>query len=353
MAIYINLYNKYLIYNNYIYDMNSIKYLSNIELYNLLFFKKHIYYYKHKEVPKQLLSTIYKNRNIGNRISIKRGLITNRCYGKYLPSNIILYNNINDNYFDSNQALELNLGLPIYIIHQSKNKLWYFIKTYNYYCWIEKKYVTIVNKKIFNKYLNPKKFVIAMKDTYINNIFVNMGTKYPINKIIDNNIFICIPGRVKNKYNEINVKVNNIDFNTNFLSYNYNNFFKQAFTYLNTPYGWGGINNGIDCSGLIVNILKTFNILIPRDTSKQKKTVGTIIYNLNKCNISIIKKYITTNDIILFYTDKHVMIYYKTEKEKIYILHASSKYKKVVISLLDNTTINNIKSIHILKYYYL
>lgn len=349
MVIIVNIYNKYLLSLNYIYDMNNLDYLSNKNLKKLLFFKNKTYYYNYKVINQKYLNYIYKNRNIGNRIKVQRALIINRCYGKYLPSNIILYNNKNDNYFDCNQALELNIGLPIHIIHKSKNKLWYFIKTYNYYCWVEKKNIVKVNNYIYNKYLNHNKYVVALDNTFINNIYVNMGTKFPINRIENNNIFINLPSKYNNKYKEVIYKINSNVFKTKYLEYNYKNFINQAKKYINIKYGWGGIENGIDCSGLICNILKTFNILIPRDTSKQQQIIGTKIYNVSNLNTKQLLKYIQNNKIILLYTKTHVMILYKIINEMVYILHASSIYKKVVISKLNDITTKNITSIHILE----
>ncbi len=331
--------------------MDCIEYINNNKLNELLYFENKNYYYNHKLVNKKLIIKILNNRNIYTRIKPIKALIISRCYGKKLPSNIILYNKINDNYFDRNQLTELNIGLPVYIIHISKDKNWYFIKTYNYYCWINKKYICKVNNQLFYKYLHPNNFIITTNRLYLNsNIFLEMGVKLPLYKRLKYTTKIYLPTKYKNTIKEKIIEINNNFICINYLKYTNKNIYIQAIKYLNVNYGWGGINNGVDCSSLIVNVYKVFGLYLPRDTSKQQEIVGTNI--INTTNLNFIEKYkllTSINRPALIYLRGHVMLFLKYTNKRIYVIHASSIYMKVIISILDNKTIDKICSIHFIN----
>ncbi len=51
-----------------------------------------------------------------------------------------------------------------------------------------------------------------------------------------------------------------------------NKLVSEAQEWIGAPYSWGGnTRNGVDCSGLTVNIYKTIDITIPRNSREQKK----------------------------------------------------------------------------------
>src|SRR5690606_40715891 len=47
------------------------------------------------------------------------------------------------------------------------------------------------------------------------------------------------------------------------------NIIRQAFKFLGERYGWGHSYNARDCSGFLSEIFRSFNVLIPRNTSRQ------------------------------------------------------------------------------------
>ena len=91
------------------------------------------------------------------------------------------------------------------------------------------------------------------------------------------------------------------------------NIVNLARQFLNTPYYWGGRDShGIDCSGLIQNIMQMKNINFPRDTDMQE----------DFCTRSILRKNLKAGDLVFW--KGHVAL--MTDKKK--IIHANAFHMK-------------------------
>ncbi|WP_435299651.1 C40 family peptidase [Timonella sp. A28] len=75
---------------------------------------------------------------------------------------------------------------------------------------------------------------------------------------------------------------------------------EKAKTWIGVPYAWGGnTRNGVDCSGLVKNVLKEYGIDMPR-VARQQMTMGTPVANLEAAR---------PGDLVVFDHGKHIGIY--------------------------------------------
>ncbi|MGZ3615079.1 MAG: C40 family peptidase, partial [Thermodesulfobacteriota bacterium] len=113
------------------------------------------------------------------------------------------------------------------------------------------------------------------------------------------------------------------DVHRGFLSYTQSNLAHQAFKMLNHPYGWGDKLGGRDCSRFIMDLFRTFGILMPRNSREQAR-VGVDLGGV-KGNSSREKRKVLDQAIPLATTLRlpgHIMLYLGRDKGKHYVIHS-------------------------------
>ena len=287
----------------------------------------------------------------------KYGVVIRKSNLRFLPTNKQYIKNKNNN-FDYLQNSEIKFNEPVIVLFEYND--WYFVQSYNANGWVNKFDIALFKtKKSFQNYINYDKFVIVIdKKIIIDNLYLDMSVK--LNYLQENkeNYNIKLPKRDQYGFVYfIDKKISKNGLNNRYLEYNEKNLKNQVFKYLDTKYEWGGKNNGIDCSGFVLNVYGTFGIKLPRDSINQQKSTGNYISipeNMNLQNrLDLLKK---TKVGSLLYFKGHIMIYLGFIDNKPKIIHSIASYLNntpmsvkiddLYIKRINNTTfIQNISSI--------
>ncbi len=333
--------------NNSFYNLDNYINISKEDIYNI------INNYNIPSLPKYNGNIIYtkdniidilNNRNLNNiDNNIKKGLVIRRTNLRSLPTSINFYSNKNIKDFDRLQETEVYVNTPIVILQESLDKVYSFVITPTYAGWVLSNDIAYINEEELDYFINNDSFlVITDSKIKMENNSLDMGVKLPYIGVNEDGYIASIP--IKNNNNYVikkNIVIEKSKAHIGYLPYTKRNIIIEAFKYENTPYSWGGYNEGIDCSSYIANIFKTFGFVFPRNTSDQRNSIGevTSLEGMSKKNKLDI---IDDEYLSILYRIGHVMLYLGKINNINYIIHANAKDMEVSVTPLDNDNLEAI-----------
>ncbi len=276
-----------------------------------------------------------QNREAITDCEAVKAIVIQRSNLRSFPTSICMPYNENSD-FDYFQETELHVNTPILILHESKDKDWYFIKSPIYVGWLKKENIAYACEDDWKFFVSSKDFAICTETLLeIDGILIDMSVKLPYQKITEETVQLVLPSRGPNGLiQKSQVIVPRDKFHIGYLPYTKKNLLLQAFKYKGMSYSWGGKDTGIDCSSYIANLFRTFGFIFPRNASEQNHSVGDIISLQNK-TIAEKKQILELYSFGLLFQPGHVMLYLGIKDKKPYIIHASGTKGKVVLTNLN------------------
>jgi hypothetical protein len=243
--------------------------------------------------------------------------------------------------FDRFQHSSISPGSPIGIYHFSKDKGWAYVQTCFIRGWVRSRDLAVAREKKEVMDYEAAKERMTVTGNFINifddpsfrqSAFVaQMGDSFPLLSIPDNTpktnpcYLISIPSREDDGYLTLRKGYirSNEDVHRGVLPYTQENIARQAFKMLNHPYGWGDRAGGRDCSRFIMDLFKTFGILMPRN-SKDQAMVGMDLGQVDGKTLKE-KQKVLDQAIPLATTLQspgHIMLYLGKDKGRYYVIHS-------------------------------
>ncbi len=293
-------------------------------------------------------TNILNNRNIDkiqDQKTITKGIIVKRANLRSFPTETSIYTD-EKKAFDRFQESELHVNTQVLIIHESKDGIWNFVISSFYAGWVKKENIAIATSKDIDFFIKNNSFgVITESMIKVEDTILDMSVCLPYIGETEKGYNLILPKRKENGYiAKKQIIIEKDKAHIGYLPYTAENVSTQALRYEGVNYSWGGKDIGVDCSSFVKNIYKCFGFDFPRNTSSQEKSVGQIILLNNKTAIKKLEL-IKNNYPSLLYQQGHVMLYLGKKDNKYYIIHASSKEMKVVLSELTESS-SYIKSIN-------
>ncbi len=342
-------------FSPYYFYTDTNKYLfeiSRYELSKLITFDKLAYkgsYYGDRRMTKEDFENIKDNRNVSGIPSIivpQVGFTLRSLNMKLYPTNTTIHRG-NDK-FDANQYTRISAFAPVFILHISKDREFYYVMTEFMRGWIPAADVKIYSQVAFSG-IQQMPFIRVVQDNVtIGNVKYGIGDKVPMLSEDDKSVVVLTPDGSYAAVEKNNSFVSgNAVYSENFMK-------SMAESQLNNPYDWGGKEGYRDCSAYVRDLWRVFGADIPRSSGLQK-LVGKKLLDKPKSEeefyavLRNAKPYRT----LLFFKG-HVIMYGGMEDGDYVIYHAVNTLlnddgKKVVISKVAKNKLKEEKFVNIWK----
>ena len=298
--------------------------------------------------------------------TVRYALTIRRANLRFLPEAEGWFESKTDTHYDQMQATALNPSEPVAVLVESKDKKFVFVESKTYAGWLDVTTLAFTDKPTWLKYVSPQNYlnVTASRKTIPQGASLfQMGGKVLLRAADvqkDGSWAISIPNVDANGTiveQGLNVPKDNGTVK-GALPCSENNLIRQAFRFLGETYGWGGLEDGVDCSSFVQNVYRSVGVELPRDADQQSKAMPRSV-SLDGMNreqrLAIIKK---SKPGSLLFSKGHVMIYLgNDDKDEPLVIHALSSYytfgeqtakhyvRKVIVSDLHFTNSNKAEMI--------
>lgn len=266
---------------------------------------------------------------------VRYALTINRTNLRLLPEDAGWFESADDKHYDQLQATVLDPCEPLAVLINSKDNQFVFVESRYYAGWVKPNELAFTDKATWMKYAAPKSYltVLASRKTIPQGkAYYQMGGK------------VLLRADDLQKDGTWAITMPNVDANGTIVEQAYNipndnavvkgalacsenNLIRQAFRFLGEDYGWGGLNNGVDCSSFVQDVYRSVGIELPRDTSRQEKVMTRSISLKGMTHaqrLEIIKK---AKPGSLMFAPGHVMLYLGNDANgEPLVIHSISSY---------------------------
>ena len=245
--------------------------------------------------------------------------------------------------FDMFQETAAGPAEPVLILHRSLDGRWCFVQIYNYNGWMPAADLAVAeDKDSWLDYVQPDDYLVvtgnrigiefAPDNLGSELLELTMGTKVPLDggkdKSDGGGYLVELPARGYD--GELLVKTALIpadgDVSVGYMRYTRANIIRQAFKILGERYGWGGMFNARDCSAFVMDVYKSFGLMLPRNGDEQEQSAGrTVSFE----PLGTEQRYELLNSLLpgaSLHTPTHEMLYLGEHDGLHYVIHDITSY---------------------------
>ena len=274
---------------------------------------------------------------------VRYAVVVKRSDLRSLPTDLKAFSTLSDTEFDMWQETAVDPAEPVLVLHYNQKHSFVYVQMRNYRGWLPVEAIALTDRDRWLQFVCPENFAvvtgkllrIAAGNTKLS---FQMGSRMPAEgkalllpvRDVRGNLKIT---KVSAKYDK--------NLHAGYLPYTTNNLVKQAFRFLDSPYGWGGLRESVDCSSFVADAYRTVGIELPRNADEQEEVYTGTAIDLSAYEGEDKLRIVNNLPIgsALFMPD-HVMLYLGSKKGRPYIIHAlgsygakdgSGEYKRVAV----------------------
>lgn len=248
-----------------------------------------------RELTAQALDELVENVDVSSVPDTQRprfGLVVRRADLRTFPTRLRVFDSTDDTDIDRFQENALFPGTPVAIVHESRDRRWWFIVSPSYSAWIEKSAVAEGTAQQVFDYQRKAPYLVVTGATArtvftpeqprVSQLQLDMGVRVPVladwpaNRPVNGQHpyaahVIELPVRAEDGSLRLAPALlpKTADVAADYLTLNRANLLRQSFKFLGERYGWGHSYDARDCSGFVSEIYRSFGVQLPRNTRDQ------------------------------------------------------------------------------------
>jgi hypothetical protein len=248
-----------------------------------------------RPVDGETLDAVLANVAAGSIAALTRprlGLVVQRAALRRFPTHLRAFDTRGNTDIDRFQESELFPGMPVAIVHESRDGYWYFVVSPRYIAWIEKRLVAEGPASQVLDYLERTPYriitgavertVYTREQPELSQLQLDMGVRLPLATRARPDAPVNGQHPYAAHVLDLPLRTNdgalrfapallqkNADSSATYLPLTRANVIRQAFKFLGERYGWGHSYDARDCSGFVSDVYRSMGVEMPRNTSDQ------------------------------------------------------------------------------------
>ena len=212
--------------------------------------------------------------------AVRYALTTERTDLRLLPTTKNYFDDKDFRHYDDLQGTALDPAEPLLVLSESRDGAYAFVKSRNYTGWVSKGAMSFTDRAHWQRYVQPKDFLVVTankKNVAVKGgwqVLFQMGSVIPLRQAQvqpDGTWAAVLPVDVNGTLNEVEVNIPADDtVHKGWLPCTRNNFIRQSMKFLGDVYGWGGMEDSVDCSSFVGDVYRSMGIELPRDADQQE-----------------------------------------------------------------------------------
>lgn len=223
------------------------------------------------------------------------GLVVHRANLRTFPTTQRVFARADDNDIDRWQESALFPGTPVIVLHESRERDWWFVVSPRYAAWIESKRVALGARHEVLAYGRKSPYLVVTGPSVetvftperpdLSQLRLDMGVRvprladWPPDRAVDGQHpyaahVIELPRRRGDGVLQFAPALlpRHADVRADYLPYTSANLIAQGFKFLGERYGWGHSYDARDCSGFVSEVYRSVGIDLPRNSGDQGRS---------------------------------------------------------------------------------
>ena len=218
---------------------------------------------------------------IGRSGSVRYAVTAMRANLRLLPTRQFYFDDPDFLHYDDLQGTALDPMEPVLVLHESRDGEFFFVRARHYTGWVARHALAFTERSVWERYVRPKDFFVVTnnKKTFrlkgVGEFLFQMGSVLPIfGRKRNGACSVRFPVNQKGRLREAEAELSeDSSLHRGWLPCTRNNMIRQAFKFLGDSYGWGGMEDSVDCSSFVGDVYRSVGVELPRDANEQERSM--------------------------------------------------------------------------------